>query len=112
MEDSITVYKDQAMKEKTDVSLSFGQEVRSVGKNKKTVQIKTATGTYFVKPKAFKAIDKLKPLSIGPGQFNSYVSPASAGSYEYLLSFLGKEESVLKQRMQTLSSVKNEQGDT
>ncbi|MFB7035388.1 teichoic acids export ABC transporter ATP-binding subunit TagH [Bacillus altitudinis] len=112
VEDPLTVYKDQAMKEKADVSLSFGQEVQVVGENKKNVQIKTTAGTYFVEPKAFKTTDKLKPLSIGPGQFNSYVSPASAGSYEYLLSFLGKEESVLKQRMQTLSSVKSEQGDT
>lgn len=88
MEDPLTVYKDQAMKEKADVSLSFGQEVQAIGENKKNVQIKTAAGTYFVEPKAFKTTDKLKPLSIGPGQFNSYVSPASAGSYEYLLSFL------------------------
>ncbi|MDG8484015.1 hypothetical protein OLA23_11630, partial [Streptococcus pneumoniae] len=66
--------------------------------------------TYFVKPDGLQHAEELKSLSIGPGQFNSYVSPASAGSYEYLLSFLGKEESVLKQRMQTLSSIKSEQG--
>ena len=109
--DPLSVYQDQAMKKKADVTLSFGQEVQAVGKSKKTIQIKTAAGTYFVKPNALQTLDELKPLSIGPGQFNSYVSPASAGSYEYLLSFLGKEESVLKQRMQTLSSIKSDQGD-
>ncbi|MEI4789864.1 teichoic acids export ABC transporter ATP-binding subunit TagH [Bacillus sp. FJAT-53060] len=110
--DPMTVYKDQAMEKKADVSLPFGQAVQAVAENKQTVQIKTATETYFVKPGALQNADKLKPLSIGPEQFNSYLSPASAGSYEYLLSFLGKEESVLKQRMQTLSSVKSEQGET
>lgn len=110
--DPMTVYTDRAMKEKADVTLSFGQEVKAVAKNKKAIQIKTASETYYVKPDALQNADELKPLSIGPAQFNSYVSPASAGSYEYLLSFLGKEESVLKQRMQTLSSVKSEQGDT
>ncbi|MBD3859230.1 teichoic acids export ABC transporter ATP-binding subunit TagH [Bacillus sp. 28A-2] len=110
--DPMTVYKDQAMKKKADVKLPFGQEVQAVAENKQTVQIKTASKTYFVKPGALQTADDLKSLSIGPGQFNSYVSPASAGSYEYLLSFLGKEESVLKQRMQTLSSIKSEQGDT
>ncbi|MGX9290386.1 teichoic acids export ABC transporter ATP-binding subunit TagH [Bacillus sp. A015] len=110
--DSMTVYKDQAMKKKADVTLPFGQEVQAVAENKQTVQIKTASETYFVKPDTLQAADELKPLSIGPGQFNSYVSPASAGSYEYLLSFLGKEESVLQQRMQTLSSIKSDQGDT
>lgn len=92
--------------------MPFGLEVQAVAENKQTVQIKTASETYFVKPDAFQNAEELKSLSIRPGQFNSYVSPASAGSYEYLLSFLGKEESVLKQRMQTLSSVKNDQGDT
>ncbi|PCK19611.1 teichoic acid ABC transporter ATP-binding protein [Bacillus pumilus] len=110
--DPMTVYKDQAMKKKADVTLSFGQEVQAVAENKQTVQIKTAKETYFVKPDALQNADELKPFSIRPGQFNSYLSPASAGSYEYLLSFLGKEESVLKQRMQTLSSVKSDQGDT
>lgn len=110
--DPLKVYKDQAMKKKADVTLTFGQEVQAVAENKQTVQIKTASETYFVKPAALQNAENLKSLSIGPGQFNSYVSPASAGSYEYLLSFLGKEESVLKQRMQTLSSVKNDQGDT
>ncbi|PCK10714.1 teichoic acid ABC transporter ATP-binding protein [Bacillus safensis] len=110
--DPLKVYKDQAMKKKVDVTLPFGQEVQAVAENKQTVQIKTASETYFVKPDALQNAEDLKPLSIGPGQFNSYVSPASAGSYEYLLSFLGKEESVLKQRMQTLSSLKNDQGDT
>ncbi|WP_285528508.1 teichoic acids export ABC transporter ATP-binding subunit TagH [Bacillus altitudinis] len=110
--DPMTVYTDRAMKKKADVTLSFGQEVKAVAKNKQVVQIKTASETYYVKPDALQNADELKPLSIGPAQFNSYVSPASAGSYEYLLSFLGKEESVLKQRMQTLSSVKSEQGDT
>ncbi|MEK5135809.1 teichoic acids export ABC transporter ATP-binding subunit TagH [Bacillus sp. FSL W8-0645] len=110
--DPMTVYRDQAMKKKVDVTLPFGQEVQVVAENKQTVQIKTASETYFVKPDALQAADELKPLSIGPGQFNSYVSPASAGSYEYLLSFLGKEESVLQQRIQTLSSIKSDQGDT
>ncbi|HCO81325.1 teichoic acids export ABC transporter ATP-binding subunit TagH [Bacillus sp. (in: firmicutes)] len=110
--DPMTIYTDRAMKKKADVTLSFGQEVKAVAKNKQVVQIKTASETYYVKPDALQNADELKPLSIGPAQFNSYVSPASAGSYEYLLSFLGKEESVLKQRMQTLSSVKSEQGDT
>lgn len=110
--DPLTVYKDQAMKKKADVTLPFGQEVQAVAENKQTVQIKTASETYFVKPAALQNAEELKSLSIGPGQFNSYVSPASAGSYEYLLSFLGKEESVLKQRMQTLSSIKSDQGDT
>ncbi|MFS3915062.1 teichoic acids export ABC transporter ATP-binding subunit TagH [Bacillus australimaris] len=110
--DPLTIYKDQAMKKKADVTLPFGQEVQAVAENKQTVQIKTASETYFVKPAALQNAEELKPLSIGPGQFNSYVSPASAGSYEYLLSFLGKEESVLKQRMQTLSSIKSDQGDT
>ncbi|AIZ61709.1 teichoic acids export ABC transporter ATP-binding subunit TagH [Bacillus sp. FSL R5-0432] len=109
--DPLKVYKDQAMKKKADVTLPFGQEVQAVAENKQTVQIKTASDTYFVKPDALQNAEDLKSLSIGPGQFNSYVSPASAGSYEYLLSFLGKEESVLKQRMQMLSSVKSEQGD-
>ncbi|PRR90518.1 MULTISPECIES: teichoic acids export ABC transporter ATP-binding subunit TagH [unclassified Bacillus (in: firmicutes)] len=108
--DSLAVYKDQAMKKKADVTLPFGQEVQAVAENKQTVQIKTASETYFVKPDGLQHAEELKSLSIGPGQFNSYVSPASAGSYEYLLSFLGKEESVLKQRMQTLSSIKSEQG--
>ncbi|MBU8655732.1 teichoic acids export ABC transporter ATP-binding subunit TagH [Bacillus pumilus] len=110
--DPLTVYKDQAMKKKADVTLPFGQEVQAVAENKQTVQIKTASGTYFVKPSGLQHAEELKALSIGPGQFNSYVSPASAGSYEYLLSFLGKEESVLKQKMQTLSSIKSEQGAT
>ncbi|AOZ89118.1 teichoic acid ABC transporter ATP-binding protein [Bacillus xiamenensis] len=109
--DPMTVYKDQAMKKKADVTLPFGQEVQAVAENKQTVQIKTAAETYYAKPNALQNADELKPLSIGPAQFNSYVSPASAGSYEYLLSFLGKEESVLKQRMQTLISVKSEHGD-
>lgn len=108
--DPLTVYKDQAMKKKADVTLPFGQEVQAVAENKQTVQIKKASETYFVKPDGLQHAEELKSLSIGPGQFNSYVSPASAGSYEYLLSFLGKEESVLKQRMQTLSSIKSEQG--
>ncbi|UDF16181.1 teichoic acids export ABC transporter ATP-binding subunit TagH [Bacillus pumilus] len=110
--DPLTVYKDQAMKKKTDVTLPFGQEVKAVSENKQTVQIKTASETYFVKPEGLQHAEELKSLSIGPGQFNSYVSPASAGSYEYLLSFLGKEESVLKQKMQTLSSIKSDQGGT
>ncbi|CUB16636.1 Teichoic acids export ATP-binding protein TagH [Bacillus safensis] len=110
--DPLKVYKDRAMKKKADVTLPFGQEVQAVAENKQTVQIKTASETYFVKPDALQNAEDLKSLSIGPGQFNSYVSPASAGSYEYLLSFLGKEESVLKQRMQTLSSIKSDQGDT
>lgn len=110
--DPLKVYKDQAMKKNVDVALAFGQEVRAVAENKKTVQIKTASDTYFVKPDGLQLVEKLKSLSIGPGQFNPYVSPASSGSYEYLLSFLGKEESVLKQKMQTLSSIKSDQGST
>ncbi|PAC81930.1 teichoic acid ABC transporter ATP-binding protein [Bacillus sp. 7788] len=108
--DPLTVYKDQAMKKKADVTLPFGQEVQAVAENKQIVQIKTASETYFVKADGLQHAEELKSLSIGPGQFDSYVSPASAGSYEYLLSFLGKEESVLKQRMQTLSSIKSNQG--
>ncbi|WP_321999542.1 teichoic acids export ABC transporter ATP-binding subunit TagH [Bacillus pumilus] len=110
--DPLTVYKDQAMKKKAGVTLPFGQEIQAVAENKQTVQIKTASETYFVKPEGLQLAEELKSLSIGPGQFNSYVSPASAGSYEYLLSFLGKEESVLKQKMQTLSSIKSDQGST
>ncbi|MEK3972649.1 teichoic acids export ABC transporter ATP-binding subunit TagH [Bacillus sp. FSL M7-0558] len=110
--DPLTVYKDQAMKKKAGVTLPFGQEIQAVAENKQTVQIKTASETYFVKPEGLQPAEELKSLSIGPGQFNSYVSPASAGSYEYLLSFLGKEESVLKQKMQTLSSIKSDQGGT
>ncbi|UCZ70524.1 teichoic acids export ABC transporter ATP-binding subunit TagH [Bacillus pumilus] len=110
--DPLMVYKDQALKKKADVTLPFGQEVQAVAENKQTVQIKTASETYFVKPDGLQHAEELKSLSVGPGQFNSYVSPASAGSYEYLLSFLGKEESVLKQRMQTLSSIKSDQGGT
>ncbi|MFI8623002.1 teichoic acids export ABC transporter ATP-binding subunit TagH [Bacillus altitudinis] len=110
--DPLTVYKDRAMKKKEAVTIPFGQEVQVVAENKQTVQIKTASETYFVKPKGLKNAEDLKLLSIGPSQFISYVSPASAGSYEYLLSFLGKEESVLKERMQTLFSTKSEQGAT
>ncbi|WP_366596475.1 teichoic acids export ABC transporter ATP-binding subunit TagH [Bacillus pumilus] len=110
--DPLTVYKDQAMKKKAGVTLPFGQEIQAVAENKQTVQINTASETYFVKPEGLQPAEELKSLSIGPGQFNSYVSPASAGSYEYLLSFLGKEESVLKQKMQTLSSIKSDQGGT
>ena len=80
------------MKKKAGVTLPFGQEIQAVAENKQTVQIKTASETYFVKPEGLQPAEELKSLSIGPGQFNSYVSPASAGSYEYLLSFLGKEE--------------------
>ncbi|MFP3809924.1 teichoic acids export ABC transporter ATP-binding subunit TagH [Bacillus sp. SIMBA_005] len=110
--DPLTVYKDQAITKKADVTLPFGQEVQAVAENKQTVQIKTASDTYYVKPDGLQLAEELKSLSIRPGQFNSYVSPASAGSYEFLLSFLGKEESVLKQKMQTLSSIKSDQGDT
>ena len=110
--DPLTVYKDQALKKKADVTLPFGLEVQAVAENKQTVQIKTASETFFVKPVALQNAEELKPLSIGPVQFNSYVSPASAGSYEYLLSFLGKEEYVLKERMQALSTIKSDQGDT
>ncbi|MDM5299635.1 teichoic acids export ABC transporter ATP-binding subunit TagH [Bacillus pumilus] len=111
MSDQTTVYKDQAMKKKVDFSLSFGQEVQVVAENKQVAQINIASQAYFVKPKHVQHTDELESLSIRPEQFSSYVSPASAGSYEYLLSFLGKEESVLKQRMQTLSTVKSEQGE-
>ncbi|WP_144531832.1 teichoic acids export ABC transporter ATP-binding subunit TagH [Bacillus pumilus] len=110
--DPLTVYKDQAMKKKADVTLPFGQEVQAIAENKQTIQIKTASETYFAKPDGLQHTEALNSLSIGPGQFNSYVSSASAGSYAYLLSFLGKEESVLKQKMQTLSSIKSDQGGT
>lgn len=109
--DPMTVYKDQSLKKKADITLPFGQNVQAVAENKQIVQIKTSTETYFVRPDALQNAADLKTLSIRPAQFNSYVSPASAGSYQYLLSFLGKEESVLKQRMQTLSMIKSDQGD-
>ncbi|MFS0654170.1 teichoic acids export ABC transporter ATP-binding subunit TagH [Bacillus sp. 179-C3.3 HS] len=109
--DSITAFQDQDMKKAT-ATLSFGQEVQAMAENKKTVQIKIASDTYYVKPDGLQNADELKSLSIGVDQFSSYVSPASASSYQYLLSFLGKEESVLEQRMPTLISVKSDQGDT
>ncbi|WP_353854411.1 teichoic acids export ABC transporter ATP-binding subunit TagH [Bacillus sp. Bos-x628] len=111
MADPMTVYKDQAMKKKAAFTLPFGEQVQVVAENKQTVKIRKANQTYFVKPTSLKNEDELKQLSIQQGQFNSYVSPASAASYEYLLSFLGKEESVLLQRMHTLNSVKSDQGE-
>ncbi|MFB8735931.1 hypothetical protein ACEQPO_26515 [Bacillus sp. SL00103] len=78
--------------------MPFIQEVQSVAEINKPFKSKQHQGRIFVKPDGLQHAEELKASSIGPGQFNSYVSPASAGSYEYLLSFLEKEESVLKQK--------------
>ncbi|AVI42540.1 teichoic acids export ABC transporter ATP-binding subunit TagH [Bacillus pumilus] len=112
LKDSTPIYKDKAFKKRAEFTLPFGEKVQVVAENKKVVQIKISDKNYIMKASNLQSTDELKSLSIQPVQFISYVSPASAASYEYLLSFLGKEESVLKERLQALTSIKSDQGNT
>ncbi|MGE6630251.1 teichoic acids export ABC transporter ATP-binding subunit TagH [Bacillus sp. NPDC077027] len=108
----VVLYKDQAMKQKVKDTLSFGDRVKIIAENKQVANIQSSDKTYFVKSSSLKNEEEMKQLSIQATQFSSYVSAASASSYEYLLSFLGKEETVLQQRMSTLEQIKNDTGET
>ncbi|MGR3208434.1 teichoic acids export ABC transporter ATP-binding subunit TagH [Bacillus glycinifermentans] len=94
--DRLQTYSDKEMKHKTSVSLPFGTEVTLVSQNKKQVKITFNGKSYFAVKNGVSLEKNLSHAGLSVNAFQPYFTEKHQSSYEYFLSFLGKDKAVLQ----------------
>ncbi|WP_195258220.1 teichoic acids export ABC transporter ATP-binding subunit TagH [Bacillus paralicheniformis] len=110
LSEDLQTYSDKETKHKTKVSLKFGTKVNLISENKKVAKINFNQKNYFVTKNGVTLGNEKSKANLLVNAFKPYFSENAQTSYEYLLSFLGKDESVLQEGLKGVTKKNFEDG--
>ncbi|MBL4966662.1 teichoic acids export ABC transporter ATP-binding subunit TagH [Bacillus halotolerans] len=107
--ENASVYNDQNLKDKRNVTLTFGTEVTVDAKDGKVAKIKADSNSYyFIKQQD--VTTKIKIIELKSASFKPFLQKQEASDFESYLSFLGKPADTVTSKISSYAEGKTADG--